>query len=104
MSRRFPLGLIMTLIAFVLALSCLQAVAVSEKIAPRVLSDTSNGASTEALVVMSVQADLSHASTLPTKLEKGRFVVNALRSVADHTQGPIMAFLQQRGVPYQAFY
>ena len=104
MSRRFPLALIMTLVAFVLALSCPQALAVSQKIAPRVLADTSNGASTEALVVLSVQADLSHAATLPSKLEKGRFVVSALRAVADHTQGPIIAFLQQRGVQYQAFY
>jgi subtilisin family serine protease len=80
------------------------AAASSEKIAPRVLADTAHGGTTEALLVLAVQADLTHASALPSKLEKGRFVVNALRTVADRTQGPILKFLQQRGVPYQAFY
>ncbi len=74
------------------------------KIASRVLSETSNGGSTEALVVLARQADLSPAANLPSKVEKGRFVVNTLRSMAQSTQGPILALLQQRGVPYQSFY
>ncbi len=52
------------------------------KISSRVLSETSNGGVTEALVVLAQQADLSPANNLTTKLEKGRFVVNTLRSVA----------------------
>ncbi|HUI82590.1 MAG TPA: S8 family serine peptidase [Candidatus Binatia bacterium] len=76
----------------------------TDKIATRVLSETANGASTEALVVLSRQADLSPAYNLPTKAEKGQFVVNTLRSVAQSTQGPILAMLQQRGVPYQSFF
>ena len=74
------------------------------KISLRVLSETSNGGSTEALVVLKQQADLSPAYNLTTKELKGKFVVNTLRSVAHATQGPILAFLQQRGVPYQSFY
>jgi hypothetical protein len=35
------------------------AAATSDKIAPRVLTDTANGDTTEALVVLAVQADLS---------------------------------------------
>ena len=74
------------------------------KIADRVLADTANGGSTEALVVLTTQADLSPASSLQTKLEKGYFVYNSLRTVANRTQGPILSLLQQRGVPYQSFW
>ncbi len=81
-----------------------QAVDLNGKISSRVLSETSNGGSTEALIVLRRQADLSPAYNLPTKAEKGRFVVSTLRSVANSTQGPILAMLQQRGIPYQSFY
>ena len=74
------------------------------KIASRVLAETTNGGSTEALVVLTQQADLSPAYTLNSKLEKGYFVVNALKTVAGRTQGPIIQLLQQRGVPYQSFF
>jgi len=76
----------------------------SYKISTRVLSETANGGSAEALIVLTAQADLSPASSLHTKLEKGRFVVNALQTVANRTQGPILALLQQRGVSYQPFW
>jgi subtilisin family serine protease len=74
------------------------------KIASRVISETSNGGSAEALVVLTRQADLAPAANLPTREAKGRFVVNTLRSVANDTQGPIIAFLQERGVIYQPFW
>jgi subtilisin family serine protease len=54
--------------------------------------------------VLSSQADLSAASNLPTKEQKGLFVVSQLRAVARSTQAPIIALLEQRGVPYQSFY
>lgn len=76
----------------------------ADKIAPRVLADTANGGVTEALVVLNEQADLSPAEALHSKLEKGRFVVNALRAVADRSQGPLRTYLQQRGIPYQSFF
>lgn len=81
-----------------------QAASPSEKISPRLLTDTSNGRSTEALVVLTEQADLHAAAALPTKLDKGRFVVNTLREVATRTQAPLRRFLEQRGVAYQSFY
>ncbi len=100
-SRRFmPVTLVVLLLAG-LGSTFAQA---NGKIASRVLSETANGGSTEALVVLSQQADLSVAYTLKTKLEKGYFVVNALRTVAGRTQGPILTLLQQRGVPYQSFF
>ncbi|HZQ23486.1 MAG TPA: S8 family serine peptidase [Terriglobales bacterium] len=76
----------------------------SPKIAPRILSDTAHGAFTEALVVLREQADLRPAATLTTKLEKGRFVFETLRSTADRSQAPIRAFLEQHGIAYQSFY
>ncbi len=74
------------------------------KIAPRVLAETHNGNTTEALVVLSEQADLRPAYSLPTKEEKGEFVVNTLRAVANRTQGPILRMLDSLGVSYQPFY
>ena len=47
---------------------------------------------------------LSAASNLPSKAQKGLFVVSQLRAVARSTQAPIIALLQQHGVPYQSFY
>ena len=41
---------------------------------------------------------------MDTKLEKGYFVVNTLRTVAGRTQGPILSLLRQRGIPYQSFF
>ena len=41
---------------------------------------------------------------MKTKLEKGYFVVNSLRTVASRTQGPILSLLRQRGIAYQSFF
>ncbi len=45
-------------------------------------------------VVLKVQADLSAASSLPTKEAKGQYVFNALTEVAAKTQGPILQALK----------
>ncbi len=74
------------------------------KIAPRLASDTAFGGSSEALIVFAEQADLSGAANLPTKLEKGQYVYNALRAVAERTQAPLRKLLQDRGIPYQSYY
>jgi serine protease AprX len=105
-SRKFLLG---TILAALLAGAVpsgwsIQTGEMNGKIASRVLAETANGGSTEALVVLTQQADLSAAATLNTKLEKGYFVVNSLRAVAARTQGPILSLLQQRHVSYQSFY
>ncbi len=92
--------------AAILVLACATsyAPAAGSKIAPRVLNETANGGTTEALIVLSQQANLAPASALTTKLEKGHFVVNALRDVASRTQAPILSMLQRRGIPYQSFW
>jgi subtilisin family serine protease len=74
------------------------------KIAPRLASETALGGNSEALIVFSEQADLSGAANLPTKLEKGQYVYNALRAVAERTQAPLRKMLHDRGISYQSFY
>jgi len=103
-SRKFFFVLLVLSTFVVFVLPTASASTASDKIAARVLNETAKGGSTEALVVLAAQADLTPAASLHTKLEKGRFVVNALRKVADRTQPPLVALLRQRGVPYQPFY
>jgi len=58
----------------------------------------------DVLVVLAKQADLSPASELPSKAEKGRFVYRALTDIAMRTQLPLRRWLNQRGLSYQPFY
>lgn len=74
------------------------------KIAPRVITDTENGKTAEALVVLTEQADLRPAASLQTKAEKGTFVYDTLREVANRTQPPILRMLDSLGVPHESFY
>src|ERR1700680_2234675 len=104
-SRKFCFYVVLIALSLGLVLnSNLAPAATSEKISSRVLTETAGTAPTEALVVLAEQANLTPAGSLQTKLEKGRFVVDALRAVADRTQSPILTLLQQRGVAYQSFY
>ena len=96
--------LIALLLPLILTTGSAWAFGASDKIAARVITDTANGGTTEALVVLAEQADLSPAAALSSKLAKGQFVVNTLRAVATRSQAPLRAFLGQRGVPYQSFY
>jgi hypothetical protein len=41
---------------------------------------------------------------LPTKVEKGRFVYQALREKAQRTQAPIIEWLRERNIEHQSFY
>jgi len=69
------------------------------KVDPWVLQTVSDG-DTEFLVYLTTQADLSGASLLPTKLEKGWFVYQTLTSTAERTQKPVIADLERLGVEY----
>jgi hypothetical protein len=76
----------------------------AQKIAPWVLEQTANGQQAEFFVVLADQADLSPAAALPTKAQKGRFVLDALLNKAQTTQAPVLQWLAERGVEYQSFY
>jgi subtilisin family serine protease len=75
-----------------------------DKVMPWVMERTAGGATAEFLVVLTAQADLSPARSLPTKAAKGRFVRDALWSTAQGSQGPLLAELRARGIEHRAFY
>ncbi|HEX8650191.1 MAG TPA: S8 family serine peptidase [Pyrinomonadaceae bacterium] len=74
------------------------------KIAPWVLEHTAAGQEAEFLVVLGDQADLSGASRLRTKQEKGRFVRDTLWNKAQQTQAPLIKWLEERNIEYRSFY
>jgi len=76
----------------------------SVKIAPWVLEHTVNGKRAEFIVVLTDQADLSGAAALTTKMEKGRYVYDALRNKSKATQTPILQWLRDLGIEHQSFY
>src|SRR5258708_394790 len=74
------------------------------KIAPWVMEHTANGQQAEFFVVLTDQADLSGAASLPTKAEKGRYVYDALWNKSQATQGSLLQWLSERGLEHQSFY
>jgi serine protease AprX len=76
----------------------------ANKIAAWVVEHTANRQQAEFLVVLADQADLSGATSLPTKVEKGRFVYQTLLEKAQRTQEPILQWLRDRNIEYQSFY
>jgi serine protease AprX len=78
--------------------------AAQSKIASWVMDNTVNGKVAEFLVVLADQADLNGAAALRTKEEKGRFVYETLYNKAKTTQGPILAWLQERNIEHRAYY
>jgi serine protease AprX len=60
--------------------------------------------STDFLIYMNQQADLSGARSLATKNEKGQYVYQRLTETANATQGTVKATLQQFGSQYKSFW
>lgn len=75
-----------------------------EKLASWVLEKTAAGEEAEVLVLLGEQADLRGADLLPTKEQKGRFVVEALQRNAALSQSALIGYLKERSVAYQSFY
>ncbi len=59
---------------------------------------------TEILVVLEEQADLTAADSLRGKPAKGRFVVERLRETADRTQPPVLDLLRRGGISHRSFW
>lgn len=74
------------------------------KIEPSVRAALAQGGSKRILVILAQQADLSGADKLNTKAEKGRYVFEQLRAVANRTQPVIRARLDRLGLKYSAHY
>lgn len=76
----------------------------SRKIDHALWEQMQNGRGARALIVFGEQADLSGADALATKEEKGAFVFNQLRAVANRSQARVRAQLDAAGIRYRAFY
>ncbi len=103
-NRLLLIALLVTTFAFLAPVASAADASAAGKISARLLFETANGGKAEALVVLAEQADLSGASSLGTKLEKGLYVFQALQSVAQNAQTSLASLLQQRGIPFQPFY
>ncbi len=74
-----------------------------EKVDPWVVQTASQG-ETEFLVFLTSQANLSAAGGLSTKSEKGWYVYRSLTSLAERTQGSLIAELDWLGVEYRPYW
>jgi serine protease AprX len=72
------------------------------KVDPWVLQTSAKG-ETEFLIFLAEQADVSGAANLPTRIEKGRYVLERLNEVAQRTQPGVIAALKKLGAEYRAF-
>ena len=68
------------------------------------LEHTANGQRAEFIVGIADQADLSGTAALTTKMEKGRYVYDALRNKSKASQTPILQWLRDLGIEHQSFY
>jgi subtilisin family serine protease len=73
------------------------------RVDPWVLENAQAG-KTEFIIFLSKQADLSQAASLPTKLEKNRYVYETLHSFAEQSQQPILDRLAALGVNYRPYW
>ncbi len=74
------------------------------KVDPLLLDRLAVEEETPFFVIMAVQADVSGAAALSTKVEKTTYVYEQLTRTARQTQASLLAYLKERGVPFQAFY
>jgi subtilisin family serine protease len=80
------------------------ALVTAQKLDPRIFAGRAAGEPASFLVVMREQADVSGARFFTEKADKGRFVFEALRALADETQRPLRASLDAAGIRYRSFY
>ena len=96
--------LLLTIISSSFALAAQEAPdAWRAKVDPWVLNTATQG-ETEFIVFLAQQANISGAEALQSKLEKGRFVFEALTQTADATQGPVLDTLQTAGVEHRPYW
>jgi len=69
-----------------------------------VVNRLATSGSTELLVMLPQQADLSPAERIMDKTQRGTFVYETLRAHAESTQGDLRKLLAQRGASYKPFW
>jgi uncharacterized repeat protein (TIGR01451 family) len=75
----------------------------SRKVDPWVLEKSAAGPA-EFLVMLRAQGDVSGARALASKTERGAFVMDTLRSVAERSQRPLLDLLAERRIPHRAYW
>jgi len=75
-----------------------------DKVAARVLADTTDGKSTSIVILLTDQADVSAAYEMKDQDARGWYVYNTLTEHAARTQVGLQAFLKSEGVSYQSFW
>ena len=76
----------------------------ADKVAARVLTDTTDGKRTSVVIMLADQADVSAANSMTNQDARGWYVYNTLREHAARTQVGLQAFLKSSGVTYQSFW
>jgi subtilisin family serine protease len=74
------------------------------KVAPDVLADTADGATTTVVVLLADQADVSAAYDMKDQDARGWFVYDTLTQHAERTQAGLRSFLESQGAGYQSFW
>jgi serine protease AprX len=75
-----------------------------QKIDTRLLERVFDGKKAEFLIILKEQADVSYANQLRRKEDKGRYVYETLRKLAENTQGPVKKALDDAGAPWRSFW
>jgi hypothetical protein len=75
-----------------------------DKVEPLVLQELNARGQTDYFVWMAEEADVSGAAQLHTKLEKGTYVFETLRTTAERTQKDLLRFLDGQKASYESFY
>jgi subtilisin family serine protease len=75
-----------------------------EKVESRVLNAVLTDGTSSFVIEIAEKADLSKAYTLTDWSERGWYVYNTLREVAERTQKPILEILKKRGLNYESFF
>ena len=76
----------------------------ADKIAARVMVDTTDGKSTSIVIMLADQADVSAAYAMMDQDARGWYVYNTLTEHAARTQVGLQSFLKTEGVTYQSFW
>lgn len=75
-----------------------------DKVEALVLQQLAEKGQTDFFAWLAEEADLSPASQLQTKTEKGQFVYDTLRATAERTQKDLRGYLDAQGVTYRPYY
>jgi serine protease AprX len=103
MNKLFSASKISLIVGCFLCLN-VHAQAWQSKVDPSVFAALQAASTTEIIVVMREQGDLSLVNPNATKEEKGQKVHDILRGVADRSQADIQQVLAARNVPFHAFW